>query len=253
MIFYFYKKFSKISFDYVKVLNSSNDFIVYENFLKSITNLIFQVPRVYVKLQYNFKNNMLDKIEFESIIRIIDEPDSDSRKIENLNEALINGSNKKILKAIIGSCDSVDDILFHYHFLKYNEIMFKAFGSFKKNDIYKIFKNFVAVYNLKLHEKFLESFSLFLHATCNHCRPKFEISTQLKTFADDINQLCIRLGVSSFGFIYLPSLDCDKSSEYSDTSAGKSKFFLHPKNPSKCRYNNALKRRNLSRVVLTVQ
>ncbi len=196
---------------------------------------------------------MLDKIEFESIIRIIDEPDSDSRKIENLNEALINGSNKKILKAIIGSCDSVDDILFHYHFLKYNEIMFKAFGSFKKNDIYKIFKNFVAVYNLKLHEKFLESFSLFLHATCNHCRPKFEISTQLKTFADDINQLCIRLGVSSFGFIYLPSLDCDKSSEYSDTSAGKSKFFLHPKNPSKCRYNNALKRRNLSRVVLTVQ
>jgi serine/threonine protein kinase len=50
----------------------------------------------------------------------------------------------------------------------------------------------------------------------------------MKAFADDINELCIKLGILSFGFIHLSSIDHDYGRESSESSQSeKEEFILH--------------------------
>jgi hypothetical protein len=98
----------------------------------------------------------------------MNEPDSDSGKIEILNKALKISENKKRLKSIINACDSIDDILNHLNFFKFNENMTSLFATHDSSEIFDLIKASVAKYKLDVHENFLLCFSDFLHSTCDH-------------------------------------------------------------------------------------
>jgi hypothetical protein len=49
-----------------------------------------------------------------------------------------------------------------------------------------------------------------------------------KAFADDINVLCMRLGVLSFGFLHLSSLEYENRFESCEPSLENEEIILHP-------------------------